>query len=319
MSAAVVGARPVRGRLATAVAEGRFAVTAELTPPKGADTAALRRAAALLAPHVHAVNLTDNAGAVVRLASWAAAVAVAEEGVEPVVQLQCRDRNRLALQSDLLGAAALGIPNVLLLTGDHQSAGDEPGAAGVFDLDALTLIETAARLRDEGRLGSGAALSSPPRWLIGAVENPAAPPLAFRPERAARKVAAGAQFLQTQFVFDVPLFAEFLGRLGDLGALERCAVLAGVGPVRSRRMLERLRHGIPGVVVPPSFAARFDGVPDARFAEAGIAYCAETVAALRSLPGIGGIHLMAFSWEEAIVEVLERVGLAAREPEAVAQ
>jgi methylenetetrahydrofolate reductase (NADPH) len=309
VSAPAIGAR-APGRLAATLSAGGFAVTAELTPPKGTNTDALRRRARELAGYVDAVNLTDNASAIVRLASWAAAVAVMEEGVEAVCQLQCRDRNRLALQSDLLGAATLGIPNVLLLTGDAAGAGDHPGAKAVFDLDSIELIWAAVTLRDEGRFLSGAPLSSRPRLFLGAVENPFAPPLEFRAERLARKVAAGAEFVQTQFVFDLRGFATFLRRAEDLGVTERCPVLAGVGPIRSRRSLEHLRHGVPGVVVPDSYAAGFDGVADGQFAEVGISRCAEMVAQLREMPGLGGVHLMAFS-PESVPEILERSGLAA--------
>ena len=300
----------LRGRLEEALDAGDFAVTAELSPPRGVDTGTLRRRARMLADYVDAVNLTDNASAIVRLSSWAAALAVMDEGLEAVCQLQCRDRNRLALQSDLLGIAAIGVPNVLLLTGDDVRAGDHPEAKSVYDLDSIQLIWAAAALRDEGRLISGTPVTSPPRLFLGAVENPFAPPEEFRAARLARKVAAGAEFVQTQFVFDVASFRRFVEHAGELGLLERCRILAGVGPIRSRRALDRLRSGVPGVVVPDSVVHAFGGVPDEHFAEVGIARCAELVAELREIPGVHGVHVMAFHPED-IPEILERSGVAA--------
>lgn len=295
--------------LRSTLESGRFAITAELTPPRGVDLTRLRAGAATLRGHVDAVNLTDNPSAIVRMSSWAAAAAVLAEGIEPICQLQCRDRNRIALQSDLLGIASLGIRNVLLLTGDHTRFGDHPEAKDVFDLDSIDLVWAAATLRDEGRLMSGAKLAGSPRLLIGAVENPAAPPREFRASRVAKKVAAGADFIQTQYIFDVGIFRRFMANACDLGIPERCSILAGTGPIRTRRSLERLRHAIPGIVVPDEFVRRFDGVADEKIAEFGLDVCAEFVAELAEIEGVAGVHLMAFSWEEAIPEIIERAGL----------
>jgi len=257
---------------------------------------------------VDAVNLTDNPSATVHLASWAASLVVQSEGVEPVLQLQCRDRNRLALQADLLGAAAMGIPNVLLLSGDHTSFGDQPEAKGVFDLDSVQLIWTAATLRDEGRFLSGRPMATRPEWMIGAVENPSAPPLAFRAQRLAKKVAAGAEFIQTQYIFDVRTFEMFMSEVVDLGLTERCAVLAGLGPIRSLRALEHLRE-LPGIVVPDEVAKRLQSQPASRVEEEGINLCAETIARVRRVPGVAGVHVMAYGSEEAIPDILARAGL----------
>jgi methylenetetrahydrofolate reductase (NADPH) len=297
------------GNLRGALASGRFVVTAELTPPRGANVSRLLRGAEALRGHVDAVNLTDNPSAIVRMSSWGAAAVVHATGLEPICQLQCRDRNRIALQSDLLGIAALGIPNVLCLTGDHTRFGDHPDAKDVFDLDSIDLVWTAATLRDEGRLMSGAKLAGAPRLLIGAVENPAAPPREFRAERLGKKIAAGADFIQTQYIFDVGIFRRFMDDAHALGLPSRCAILAGTGPIRNRRALERLQHQIPGVVMPEEFAHRFDGVPDDKIAEVGIDICAEMVAEIAQIDGVAGVHLMAFSWEEAIPEIIERAGL----------
>ncbi|MCC7105721.1 MAG: methylenetetrahydrofolate reductase [Chloroflexi bacterium] len=299
-------------RLHAALRRGRFVVTAEIGPPRGATVAPLKRKARLLRDWVDAANLTDNQSAVVRLSSWAGSLAIMQEGVEPVMQLQCRDRNRIALQSDLLSASALGISNVVLLTGDHQRYGDHPDAHGVFDLDSVQLIWTARTLRDNKRLLSGKELKIPPRWLIGAVENPFAPPARFRAERLGKKIAAGAQFVQTQFVFDVPAFARWLDDLRALGLLERCSVLAGVGPVKSCRALTHMQTGVPGLSIPESVVRRLRAVPEERVAEEGVALCVETIQQLRELPGVAGVHLMAFGWEDIIPEVLERAGIGRR-------
>ena len=289
---------------------GEFAVTAEVGPPRGSDPEVIRRKVRLVRGWVDAVNVTDGQGAVVRMASWAGSVVALSEGVEPVMQLQCRDRNRIALQADLLGASAMGIPNVLLLTGDHMRFGDHPDAKGVFDLDSVQLIWMAATLRDQETLLSGRRLSSAPRWLIGAVENPSAPPLRFRAVRLAKKVAAGAQFVQTQYVFDPKTFAAWMGEVRDLGLTERCSILAGVGPIKSLRSLEVMSHDVPGLVVPDEVGRRLRGVPEQRVAEEGIRICAETIEQVRQIEGVAGVHVMAFGYEQAIPEVLELAGCA---------
>jgi methylenetetrahydrofolate reductase (NADPH) len=299
---------PAKG-LKAALAESRFAVTAELGPPRGADVNALVRKAAHLRGWVDAVNITDNQGARVRMSSLGGAVLALRAGLSPVMQLTCRDRNRMALQSDLLAAGALGIPHVLLLTGDHPSLGDHPEAKPVFDLDGVQLTWLARTLRDDGVLMSGANLSVPPKWMIGTVENPSAPPLSLRAERLAKKVAAGADFAQTQYVFDVPLFSQWISCLQDMGVTQRCAVLAGIGPIRSLRMLEFLRHGVPGVDVPNAVEHRLRGVPSDRVGDEGIRLCAETIQQLTEMPGVAGVHVMAFGFEHGVPEILERAGL----------
>jgi methylenetetrahydrofolate reductase (NADPH) len=298
-------------RLRDALSAHRFAVTAELSPPRGADAEAIRRAARVLHDWVDAANVTDNQGAMVRLSSLAGSAIALGEDVEPVMQLQCRDRNRMALQSDLLGAAALGIPNVLLLTGDHQRFGDHPEARGVFDLDSVQLVWTARTMRDSGKLLSGKALKPPPAWLIGAVENPFAPPLAFRAERLGKKIAAGAEFVQTQYVFDVARFKAWMQAGRELGLLARCGVLAGVGPIRSLRALERMQQ-IPGIVIAPAVEQRLRGVPEDRVLAESITICAEIITELREIPDLAGVHVMAFGAEELVPEIIERAGLGRR-------
>ena len=297
------------GGLRGALAAGRFAVTAEIGPPRGVDPHSVGQSAALLRGWVDAANVTDNQGAHVRLSSLAGSLLAAEAGVEPVMQLTCRDRNRIALQSDLIAAATLGIPNVLLLTGDHPRFGDHPDAKPVFDLDSVQLVWTARTMRDDGLLLSGRPLDPRPGFLIGAVENPFAPPTGFRAARLGKKVAAGAEFCQTQFVFDVAGFARFMAEVIDRGLDTRCAVLAGVGPIRSLRAYEFIRTKVPGVHVPDEVGRRLRGVPAERVAAEGVAICVETIQALREIPGVAGVHVMAFGYERGIPEILERAGL----------
>ena len=291
------------GRLAEALRTGRFAVTAEVAPPRGADTTRLRETARLLRGWVDAANVTDNQGARVRMSSLAGSAVLLAEGLDPVMQMTCRDRNRIALQSDLLAAGGLGVPNVLLMTGDRPERGDHPDAPGVFDLDSDTLTAAARALRDDATLLSGQTVDPPPRYLIGAVDLGAG-----EPERLARKVSFGTEFVQTQFVFDVPAFAGWLNRVRDLGLTQRCAVLAGVGPLRSLRALD-VMAGLPGVRVPAALERRLRGVPAHRVAEEGMAACAEIVAALRELPGLAGVHVMAVAYEQGVPEILSAAGL----------
>ena len=291
---------------------GRFAVTAEIGPPRGANVAPVRRKAKLLRDWIDAANVTDNQSAVVRMASWAGCLVLKQEGVEPVMQLQCRDRNRIALQSDMLGAAALEIPNILLLTGDHPRFGDHADAKPVFDLDSIQLIWTARTMREQRKLLSGRELKPAPDFFIGAVENPFAPPLKWRAERLGKKIAAGARFCQTQFIYDVKIFAEWMQRVRDLGLDERCYILAGVGPIKSLRALEHMRNEVPGMYVPDEVMRRLRGVPSDQVAAEGLKLCSEIIAEVKTIPGVAGVHVMAFSWEEAIPEVLERAGVARR-------
>jgi methylenetetrahydrofolate reductase (NADH) len=298
--------------LSDRLAAGKFTVTAELSPARGASAAAMTARAQLLRGWVDAVNLTDNQGSHVRMSSWAAALAAKAAGLEPIMQMTCRDRNRIALQSDLLGAASAGVENFLFMSGDHPRFGDHPGAKPVFDLDGTQLTWTARTMRDEGRLLSGMELKPPPgRIFLGAVENPFAPPLEFRAERAGKKIAAGAQFMQTQYVFDVDVFAGWVARLGDLGLLDRCHILAGVGVIRSARMLEFLSSGnVPGVVIPEPVRKRLAAVPAEQTGNEGARLAAEIIARLRELPGVAGVHLLTAGYEKQTPALLEMAGVA---------
>jgi methylenetetrahydrofolate reductase (NADPH) len=293
------------------LAAGSFAVTAEISPPRGASTEAVTEAAKQIRDWVDAVNITDNQGSNVRLASWAGSLAALGAGLEPVMQMTCRDRNRIALQSDLLGACALGIRNILVMTGDHPKFGDHPGAKPVFDLDSIQLLWALRTMRDDGRLLSGRRLDPAPDCFLGAVENPFAPPVPFRAERLAKKVDAGAQFVQTQFVFDVAAFGQWMAQVRDLGLHERCHILAGVGAVRSRRALDFMREKVPGVHVPDDVYRRLTAVPADRFAAEGARLAAETVQQVREIKGVAGVHLLAPGNEQAVPVILEGAGIKA--------
>jgi methylenetetrahydrofolate reductase (NADPH) len=317
------------------LAAGEFAVTAEIGPPRGADTGPVARTAALLRGWVDAVNITDNQGAAVRLSSLAGSLAALGAGVEPIMQLTCRDRNRIALQSELLSASALGVPNVLIMSGDHPRHGDHAEAKPVFDLDSTALLRVATTMRDQGRLMSGGELKPPPAWFLGAVENPPGPPKtgpgsaglgspgldsADREAadkavyRLAGKIEAGAQFVQTQFVFDVAAFADWLARVRDLGLDQRCYILAGVGPIRSHRALAHLAT-LPGVVIPEAIADRLAAASADRIRAESEKLCSEIIAQLAELPGVAGVHVMAIGAEKAIPAILEQAGLPARRPD----
>jgi methylenetetrahydrofolate reductase (NADPH) len=291
------------------LASGSFAVTAEISPPRGASTSTVTKTAAAMKDWVDAVNVTDNQGSNVRLASWAGSLAVLNAGLEPIMQMTCRDRNRIALQSDLLGASALGIRNVLVMTGDHPKFGDHPGAKPVFDLDSVQLLWTLRTMRDQHILLSGRRLDPAPDCFLGAVENPFAPPVEFRAGRLAKKVEAGAQFVQTQFVFDVPAFARWMAQVRDLGLPERCAVLAGVGAVRSVRALEYMREHVPGVEVPDGVFQRLQAVPKDQQAAEGVKLAAEIIQQVNEIPGVAGVHLLVAGNEQAIPDILDRAGL----------
>jgi len=296
---------------------GHFAVTAELGPPKSADVSVIDTKAEYLRGHVDAVNVTDNQTAIVRISSVATGRLLVERGLEPVIQMTCRDRNRLAQQADLLGAHVLGIRNLLCLTGDHQCFGNHPTARHVFDLDAIQLIDGVRRMRDEGRLMSGDELRNTrksevfaPKVYIGAAANPFGDPFEFRIIRLAKKVAAGADFIQTQCIYDLPRFREWMRQVRDRGLHEQVKIMAGLTPLKSLGMAKYMATGVAGITVPEAFLRRLAGADDP--AEEGIRICVEQIEQLRQEPGIAGIHLMAIEWERRVPEILERAGLLPR-------
>ncbi|HEX2823020.1 MAG TPA: methylenetetrahydrofolate reductase, partial [Streptosporangiaceae bacterium] len=302
---------PAPARLRERLAAGGFAVTAEISPPRGASTDPITKTAALLRDWVDAVNVTDNQGSNARLSSWAGSLAAMAAGLEPVMQMTCRDRNRIALQSDLLGASALGIRNFLVMTGDHPKHGDHPDAKPVFDLDSTQLLAVLRTMRDEHTLLSGRMVDPAPDCFLGAVENPFAPPVPVRDGRLGGKIVAGAQFVQTQFVFDVPAFSRWMEQVRDLGLDERCYILAGVGAVRSRRALDFIRDHVPGVEVPDAVYRRLTAVPADQIAAEGARLAADTIAQLAQVPGVAGVHLLAAGNEGAIPAILTAAGVRA--------
>jgi methylenetetrahydrofolate reductase (NADPH) len=291
---------------------GNFAVTAECGPPKGADPEVVRTKAGLLKGFVDSVNVTDNQTGVVRLCSLAACAILKEEGLDPVLQMVTRDRNRIALQSDVLGASALGIRNILCLSGDHQSFGNQKAAKGVFDLDSIQLVQAVRRMRDEKRIVGEEELSEPPDLFIGAVANPFADPFAYRVARLAKKVAAGAEFIQTQCIYNVEKFREWMGLVRDKGLHKRVYILGGITPLKSARMAEYMSKQVAGMDVPEAVIERMKKVPPKEQRQEGITIAVETIRALRSIEGVHGVHIMAIEWEDIVPRLVEEAGLSPR-------
>lgn len=292
------------------LASGKFAVTGELGPPKSADGGVIRRKAEILKGYVDAVNITDCQTAIVRLSSIASAAILLDCGLEPVVQMTCRDRNRIAIQSDLLGAAALGAKNLLCLTGDHQKFGNHPEAKGVFDLDSIQLIALVKGMRDEKKFLNGEEMEVEPRFFIGAAENPFADPFEFRAIRLGKKVQAGADFIQTQIVLNVEKFAAWMEQVRKLGLHKKTYILAGVSPLKSVGMARYMKNNVPGMDVPDELIERMKGAEDPK-AE-GIEVCVDIIKQVRKIEGVSGVHIMAIEWEEAVPQVVEKAGLLPR-------
>jgi len=311
---------------------GHFAVTGELGPPQNADGDVIRKKAALLKGCVDAVNITDNQTAIVRMSSIGAGTIVVQEGLEPVIQMTCRDRNRLAMQSDLLGAYALGMRNILCLSGDHQTFGNHPNAKNVYDIDSIQLVQMVAKMRDEKVFQCGEAFKGQePRFFVGAAESPFASPVEFRPFRLAKKVKAGASFIQTQLVYDLEAFKVFMDRVRELGLHEQTYILAGVGPLKSPAMARYMKDNVPGLRVPDQLIERMEraGAPwagkskdeltkedkkarAAAWQDEGIKICVELIQQLREVEGVAGVHIMAIEWEEAVPIIVEKAGLLPR-------
>ena len=291
---------------------GHFAVTGEIGPPPSADPNVIREKAKYLKGNVDAFNVTDGQTAVVRMSSWAACLIGKEEGLEPTVQMTCRDRNRIALQMDILGIAALGINNILCLTGDHQKFGNHPAAKGVFDLDSIQLVKMVKDMRDEKKFQCGDEMAVEPHLFIGAVANPFADPFEYRVPRLAKKVAAGADFIQTQIVFNVDKFAEWMKGVCDRGLHEKVKILAGVAPIKSVGAAKYMKTKVPGMDVPDEIIERLQAVPKEERAKEGIKLCIDIINRVRQIEGVAGIHLMAIEWEETVPEIVEAAGLLPR-------
>ncbi|MEA2930686.1 MAG: hypothetical protein QOG38_3114 [Hyphomicrobiales bacterium] len=292
-------------QLERVLASGRFAVTAEVTPPVSCDRAELLARAAPLKGLADAVNVTDGAGARAHMGALAAAIVLHEAAIEPVLQLTCRDRNRLALQSDLLGAAALGLRNLLVLRGDDPSAGDQPEAKPVFDLDARALIKTAVEIRDRGELPQGRKVTGKASFFIGAADLPIDPPAGWKPKSLTDKIAAGAQFAQTQFCMDIEIVRRYIARLAETGLTKKIAILIGVVPLRSAKSARWIKEHLYGAIIPDHIVERLDYAGDP--AAEGRQICADFIAQLAEIPGVAGAHIMAPNNEAAIPDVIAEV------------
>jgi methylenetetrahydrofolate reductase (NADPH) len=293
---------------------GHFAVTGECGPPRSADGNKVREKAKYLKGYVDSVNVTDNQTSVVRMSSLAGCLILQQEGAEANMQMVCRDRNRVALQSDILGATALGIKNMLCLSGDHQRFGDHPEAKNVFDLDSIQLIQTVKMMRDERKLISGFEMEegSEPRLFIGAAENPFADPFEYRVHRLAKKVAAGVDFIQTQCIYNMPKFREFMRQAHDMGLTEKVFILAGITPMKSLGMASYMKRAVPGMDVPDDIIARLRGVDKKKHGEEGIRIAVEQMQEMKEIPGVAGVHLMAIEWEHMVPEIMQQAGFLPR-------
>ncbi len=294
------------------LAAGHFAVTAECGPPRGADPEIVRRKAALVKGNVDACNVTDNQTSVVRMSSLAGCMLLREEGLEPLLQMVVRDRNRIALQSDLLGASALGVRNLLCLSGDHQKFGDDPQAKNVFDIDSMQLLDLARTMRDEGVFPSGRKLEGAPQFFIGAAVNPFADPFAIRVPRLKLKIAAGADFVQTQCIYNMEKFKKYMELAWQEGLPEQVHILAGVTPLKSVGMAKFMRRMVAGMDIPEAVVERIGAEPKEKQAAKGIEMCIELIEELKEIKGIAGVHVMAIEWEEKLAEIVGGAGLLPR-------
>lgn len=299
-------------RLERVLTSGRFAVTAELNPPDSADPSAVYERALVLAEVCDGINATDASGANVHMSSVGICALLTRAGYEPIMQVSCRDRNRIAIQGDLLGAAAMGVRNVLCLSGDGVQTGDQPEAKPVFDLDSISLLRTARTLRDEGHFLSGRKLDSKPRFFLGGAANPFVPPYDYRPQRLAKKVAAGADFIQTQYCFDIPRLKKFMSAVCDAGLNEQVYILVGVGPLRSAKAAEWMRKYVPGVVIPDEIIERLKGAGKGMQQAEGKKICVEIIKQVQEINGVCGVHVMAYRQEELVAEIIEEAGLLPR-------
>jgi methylenetetrahydrofolate reductase (NADPH) len=291
---------------------GHFAFTGECGPPKGANADHLREKFKYLKGNVDCVNMTDNQTAVVRMSSLAGCALMVAEGLEPNFQMVCRDRNRLAMMSDILGAYALGVRNMLCLSGDHQSFGNHPEAKNVHDIDSMQLIAMVKKMRDEGKFLNGEEIDVAPRMFIGAACNPFADPFEFRVHRLATKIAAGADFIQTQCIFNMDKFRDFMKQVVDKGLHERCYILAGVTPMKNAGMANFMAKYVPGMDIPESLIKRLKGVDKRDQAEEGIKFALEQIEEFKEMQGVAGVHLMAIEWEHKVPEIAERAGVLPR-------
>ncbi|UWQ53186.1 methylenetetrahydrofolate reductase [Leisingera caerulea] len=296
-------------RLERVLRSGRFAITAELNPPDSADPADVYDAARPLGEVADAINATDASGANCHMSSIGISALLTRAGYSPVYQISCRDRNRIAIQGDVLGAAAMGVSNVLCLTGDGVGVGDQPGAKPVFDFDSLSLLRTIRTMRDERKFLSGRTITNPPLLFLGAAENPCIPPYEWRPERLAKKVEAGAEYIQTNYIYDVPLFEKFMARVRDLGLDKKVYILAGVGPLASARAARWMRSNVPGIHIPDAVIDRMEKAE--KPGQEGKKICVELIQQMRDIAGVSGVHVMAYRKEHQVSEIIQESGVLA--------
>lgn len=296
-----------RGRFERILRSGKFAVTAELAPPDSASAEDAYQRARLFDRYVDGMNATDGSGAHCHMSSVAMCALLTGVGYSPVLQISCRDKNRIAIQGDVLGAGAMGVSSILCLSGDGVQVGDHPEAKPVFDLDSMSLLETIRIMRDESRFLSGRPLTSAPQIFLGAAENPSAPPFDMRPYRLAKKIAAGAQFIQTQYVFEIEHLRQFMAKSRDLGLLEKCFVLPGVGPLASARTALWIRNNVPGIHIPDEIIKRLEGAREPKLE--GRKICVELIQQIREIEGVSGVHVMAYRQEEAVGEIIQQSGV----------
>jgi len=299
-------------KLEKILSSGGFAVTGELGPPKGTDVSVIERKANLLKGNVDAINITDNQTAIVRMSSIAVGAILHRMGLEPTMQMVVRDRNRIAIQSDIFGAYALGIRNILCLSGDHQKFGNHPTAKNVFDLDSIQLIQTVKLMRDEHKVLGGDEIEGPPQMFIGAAANPFADPFEYRVIRLAKKVAAGADFIQTQCIYDMDKFERFMQMVRERGLHKKVHILAGVTPLKSAGMAKYMKEKVAGMEVPDEIITRMKSAGKEKAKEEGLNICVEQIQRLRQVEGVHGIHLMAIEWEDVVHTIVERAGLLPR-------
>ena len=299
-------------KLAKILAAGHLAVTSECGPPRGSDAEVITHKAELIKDHVDAINITDNQTSVTRLCSLASCIRLKLMGLEPVIQMVTRDRNRIALQSDILGAASFDIDNILCLSGDHQSFGDCAQGQNVHDLDSVQLLQTVRHMRDEGKFLGGDEIKRPPKMFIGAAANPFADPYEIRVPRLAKKVAAGAEFIQTQCIYNLDKFEQWMHEAHERGLTEKVAILAGLTPFKSAGMARYMKNRVPGMDVPDDVVKRMADTPKEKQPEEGIKICIESVQRLKEVKGVKGFHIMAIEWEEKVPEIVEGGGLYPR-------
>jgi methylenetetrahydrofolate reductase (NADPH) len=299
-------------RLERVLASGAMAVTSEVGPPRGADPDIVRKKANMIKDHVDGINVTDNQTAMVRMSSLSAGIIIKQMGLDPIIQMVTRDRNRLACQSEIIGAATFGIDTMLCLSGDHPKFGDHPEAKGVYDIDSVQLIQTVKKMRDEGKFLGGAELKGNPKMFIGAAANPFADPFELRVMRLAKKVKAGVDFVQTQCIFNLDKFEEWVKGVEDRGLDEHVHILAGITPMKSVGMARYMKKRVPGMDVPDEVIKRMAGVSKEQQPEEGIKIAVETMERLKELKGVHGFHIMAIEWEERVAEIVEKAGMYPR-------